>query len=200
MLKRHESYSSFYGGFRWDLPARFNIGAAVSDHWAAREPDRIALFDYRVDGEPARLSYGELTARSNALANGLKASGVGRGDRVALLMPQSFETAIAHVAIYKLGAIAVPLALLFGVEALEYRLQTAGVKAVITNSSGVAKLGKIKGRLSDLEFVISIDGAEGQALDFDRIIASHPTSFAVEDTTPDDPAMMIFTSGTTGPP
>ena len=59
-----------------------------------------------------------------------------RGDRVALLLPQSFETAIAHVAIYKLGAIAVPLALLFGVEALEYRLHTAGVKAIVTNDAG----------------------------------------------------------------
>ncbi len=59
----------------------------------------------------------------------MRARGISRGDRVALLLPQSFETVIAHVAIYKLGAIAVPLALLFGVEALEYRLQTAGVKA-----------------------------------------------------------------------
>ena len=66
----------------------------------------------------------------------MRARGVRRGDRVALLLPQCFETAIAHVAIYKLGAIAVPLALLFGVEALEYRLQTAGVKAVITNAAG----------------------------------------------------------------
>ncbi|RUM97757.1 AMP-dependent synthetase [Pseudaminobacter arsenicus] len=200
MLQRYVSYASFYGNFRWEMPARFNIGTAVSDHWAAREPDRIALFDYRLDGEAARLSYGELATRSNALANGLKSLGVRRGDRVALLLPQSFETAIAHVAIYKLGAIAVPLALLFGMEALEYRLQTAGVKAVITNSAGVAKLGRIKGRLGDLEAVISIDGAEGEAQDFHRIVASHPDDFAAEDTTPDDPAMMIFTSGTTGPP
>jgi acetyl-CoA synthetase len=134
------------------------------------------------------------------LANGLRALGVRRGDRVALLLPQSFETAIAHIAIYKLGTIAVPLALLFGVEALEYRLQTAGVKVVITNSVGVAKLAGIKHRLTELESVISIDGAEGGAADFYRILSANEQDFAPEETTPDDPAMMIFTSGTTGPP
>lgn len=200
MLKRYDSYASFYGNFRWELPARFNIGTAVSDHWAMREPDRTALLDHSADGEATRLSFGELSMRSNALANGLRAMGVGRGDRVALLLPQSFETAIAHIAIYKLGAIAVPLALLFGVEALEYRLQTAGVKVVITNSAGVGKLGHIGGRLKELEAVISIDGAEGGAADFHGILSRNNQDFVAEETLPDDPAIMIFTSGTTGPP
>lgn len=200
MLERRDDYQSLYRDFRWRIPQHFNIGTAVSDHWAAREPDRVALLDYRAEGEAEKLTYGELAARSNSFANGLRALGVRRGDRVALLLPQSFETVIAHVAIYKLGAIAVPLALLFGVEALEYRLQTAGVKAVVTNSSGAAKLARIGSRLTDLEAVVSIDGAESGVRDFHRIVAGHPSSFVAEDTTPDDPAMMIFTSGTTGPP
>ncbi|MEI5682447.1 MULTISPECIES: acyl-CoA synthetase [unclassified Mesorhizobium] len=200
MLERRDDYLSLYRDFRWRIPQRFNIGTAVSDHWATREPDRVALLDYRAEGEAESLTYGELAARSNSFANGLRALGVRRGDRVALLLPQSFETVIAHIAIYKLGAIAVPLALLFGVEALEYRLQTAGVKAVVTNSNGAAKLAKIGSRLTDLEAVVSIDGAQGGVRDFHRIVADHPPSFIAEDTTPDDPAMMIFTSGTTGPP
>ncbi len=200
MLERRDDYPSLYRDFRWRITPRFNIGTAVSDHWAAREPDRVALLDFRAEGEAETLTYGALAAKSNSFANGLRALGVRRGDRVALLLPQSFETVIAHVAIYKLGAIAVPLALLFGVEALEYRLQTAGVKAVVTNASGAAKLAKIASRLTDLEAVVSIDGAEGGVRDFHRIVADHPSSFVAEDTTPDDPAMMIFTSGTTGPP
>ena len=140
MLERADSYEALYRDFRWEIPDRFNIGVAVADRWAAREPDRIALLEYRQNGEAQRLSYGELARQSNALANALKKRGISRGDRVALLLPQCFETVIAHVAIYKLGAIAVPLALLFGIEALEYRLQTAGVKAVITNQAGSTKV------------------------------------------------------------
>jgi len=200
MLEERDDYASLYGDFRWQLPKRFNIGVAVSDHWAAREPDRPALFDYGPDGNVERLSFGELSARSNAFANALRGLGVRRGDRIALLLPQCFETVVAHLAIYKLGAIAVPLALLFGTEALEYRLQTAGVKLVVTNSTGCAKLARIAGRLAALESIVSIDGEEGVALDFHRLLAAHPTRFLAEDTTPDDPALMIFTSGTTGPP
>src|SRR5262249_33712530 len=77
---------------------------------------------------------------SNRLANALVAHGVGRGDRVAILLPQAPEVAAIHVAIYKLGAIALPLASLFGVDALSYRLQNAGVKALVCNAAGLAKL------------------------------------------------------------
>ena len=200
MLERRADYAALYRDFHWKIPRRFNIGKAVSDRWAALEPDRTALLDYRVEGAAQRLSFGELSARSNAFAQALRASGVKRGDRVALLLPQCFETAIAHVAIYKLGAIAVPLALLFGVEALEYRLQTAGVKAVVTNAAGLAKLNAITSRLPALELLVVTDGAFGDAHDFQALVAKHPPLFEAEDTGPDDPAMMIFTSGTTGPP
>ena len=200
MLERRDSYRDLYRDFRWNIPARFNIGTAVADRWAATEPDRTALLEYRVEGEAGRLAYGELAARSNALANGLRAGGLKRGDRVALLLPQCFETVIAHVAIYKLGAIAVPLALLFGVEAIEYRMQTAGAAAIVTNAAGHAKLKKISGRLTALEQIVLIDGAEGSARDFHQLVADHSPHFVAEDTGPDDPAMMIFTSGTTGPP
>lgn len=200
MLERRDSYEALRSDFRWSIPDRFNIGVAVSDAWAARDPRRIALLEDRPSGGPATLSFADLAERSNALANGLRAQGIRRGDRVALLLPQGFETAISHVAIYKLGAIAVPLALLFGVEALEYRLVTAGVRAIVTNASGNARISAIKGRLRDLETVVLVEGGDGDAIGVDRLIADHPVAFTPEDTAPDDPAMMIFTSGTTGPP
>jgi acetyl-CoA synthetase len=200
MLERRDNYRDLYGDFRWKIPERFNIGVAVSDAWAARDPERIALFDYNPAGGTRTLTFGKLARQSDAFANALRARGVARGDRVALLLPQSFETLVAHVAVYKLGAIAVPLALLFGVEALEYRLQTAGVKAVITNGAGHAKLKPIAARLSALELIVAVEGADGDAAGFHQLVVDHAGSFQAEDTGPDDPAMMIFTSGTTGPP
>ncbi|CAI2933057.1 AMP-binding protein [Aminobacter niigataensis] len=198
MLERRDTYDTLYRDFRWNIPQKFNIGTAVSDRWAAVDPERTALLDYHVEGAAKKFSFGELSRRSNAFAHALRARGVRRGDRVALLLPQSFETAIAHVAIYKLGAIAVPLALLFGVEALEYRLQTAGVRAIVTNEAGFAKVGQIAGRLPQLETIVVV--GSGGLDDFQRLVASHAPDFTAEDTGPDDPAMMIFTSGTTGPP
>jgi acetyl-CoA synthetase len=198
MLERRDDYASLYRDFRWVIPERFNIGVAVADRWAAEDPERTALFDYRPDGVPERLSYLELARQSNAFANALRARGIRRGDRLALLLPQSFETVIAHLAIYKLGAIAVPLALLFGVEALEYRLQTAGIKLVVTNGAGAAKLSRISGRLPGLDGIVVV-GSEGSD-DFRRMVADSSGDFVAENTGPDDPALMIFTSGTTGPP
>ncbi|WP_265517557.1 acyl-CoA synthetase [Nitratireductor luteus] len=200
MLERRDSYDALYRDFRWKLPPSFNIGTAISDHWARIAPDRIALYDYRPDGEPGSMTFAALARQSNGFAAALRGLGVARGDRVALLLPQSFETVIAHAAIYKLGAVAVPLALLFGTEALEYRLQTAGVRAVVTNEAGLAKVRAVAGRISGLEAIISVDGADREARDFHRLIADADADFEAVETGPDDPAMMIFTSGTTGPP
>lgn len=198
MLERRETYEALYRDFRWRIPERFNIGVSVADAWAERDPGRTALFDYSPGGEPLRLTFGELADRSNAFADALRSRGVGRGDRVALLLPQSFETLIAHVATYKLGAVAVPLALLFGVEALEYRLHTAGAKAIVTNRTGAAKVEAIRRRLPALATVVVVDG--GGETDFRSMVEAGSTGFTPVDTGADDPALMIFTSGTTGPP
>ena len=194
-------------GFAWRIPARFNIGVAVCDVWAEREPDRIALIDYAGAAEVATHSYGALRARSNALANGLRSLGVQAGDRVALLVPQGLDALAGHIAITKLGAIAVPLALLFGREALGFRLRFAGVKAVIANARGVANIGLIDGGLPDLRWLIETEpaaapptSASWRRIAMETLLASQSEEFAPVDSGPDDPALMIFTSGTTGPP
>ncbi|KQS64428.1 AMP-dependent synthetase [Rhizobium sp. Leaf371] len=198
-------YDALIRDFAWDIPGRFNIGVAVSDAWAAREPERVCLQHFHADGQHEALTYGAFAARSSALGAGLLARGVRPGDRVAILLPQGFEAAIAHAAIYKLGGIALPLALLFGVEALEYRLRDAGACAVITDPSGVARLSALRAGLPDLHLIVCTDGGEGVAdadttVGFDRLLATDASGFAAADTEPDDPALMIYTSGTTGPP
>ncbi len=199
-LPPRDTYEALYRDFRWEIPAKFNIGHAVCDAWAEQEPERVCLQHFNPDGNHFFMTYGELRDRSASFADALVALGVGAGDRVALLLPQSFETVVAHVAIYKMGAIALPLALLFGAEALEYRLKASGASVLVTNRFGLQRLRPIRDRLPELAQVISIDGAEQGVAGFADLVAAHPPLFDVADTGPDDPALMIFTSGTTGPP
>jgi acetyl-CoA synthetase len=199
-LPKRESYDSLIRDFRWEIPDRFNIGRAVADECAAREPERLALEHFSPAGDHARLTYGELRDRSNQLANALVSMGVTRGDRVALLLPQSFATVIAHVAIYKIGAIALPLALLFGADALEYRLNDSAAVAVITNAFGHSKLSDISANLPSLAHVVVTGGVVAGTSNLEEIMAGQSTAFDVVDSSKDDPALMIYTSGTTGPP
>ena len=201
MLPTIENYDELYRAFEWQIPGKFNIGVAVSDAWAAREPERICLQHFSPDGDHQTLTYGAFAQQSSAFARGLERQGIKPGDRVAILLPQGFEAAITHAAIYKLGAIALPLALLFGVEALEYRLLDAGAAAVITNAFGQERLAAIRDRLPDLRLVV-LTGAEAAAgtVDFADLASGDADGFVAADTTPDDPALMIYTSGTTGPP
>ncbi|ADZ68608.1 AMP-binding protein [Polymorphum gilvum] len=200
MLEQAADYETLRAGFRWAIPERYNIAAAVCDDWAARAPERAAIVHVQTDDSVRTWSYLELARASSRFANALAARGIGRGDRVALLLPQAPETAIAHLAIYRLGAIAVPLAALFGVEALTYRLTDSGARAIVTNAAGLEKLAGLRGRLPDLRLVVSIDGAGAGAEGFETLLGRASDRFETVATTPDDPALMIYTSGTTGQP
>ena len=203
MLTPAESYEELRARFRWAVPARYNIGVDVCDKWAG-EPDRLALVYKRGPGEPGpevrRYSFRDLKRLSNKLANALQAHGLARGARLGILLPQAPETALAHIAAYKLGAIAVPLFTLFGAEALEYRLADSGATALVTNAEGLAKIAEIRERLPALEFVLCIDGPGAGAPGFHQELDKARDSFAPVDTAADDPALIIYTSGTTGPP
>ena len=200
VLPAARDYGALYRSFRWQIPARYNIGVDVCDRWAEIDPSRTAIFNLGADGMVEEVSYGALREASNRLANALAARGIGRGDRIALLLAQGTAVAVSHIAIYKLGAIALPLAMLFGVDAIAYRLQDSGARALITNAQGLAKLAAGRDVASDLEFVWSIDGPTDGAEDFNAVLSRAACDFASVGTTPDDPALMVYTSGTTGPP
>jgi acetyl-CoA synthetase len=192
-------YDALHRAFRWQIPERYNIGVEVCDRWAERDPRRLAILHVHPDGRAEAVSYGWLRETSNRLANVLRAHRVKRGDRVALLLPQMPEVAAIHIALQKLGAVALPLATLFGVEAIKYRLQNSGAKALITNAACLAKLTEIRADVP-LELVLSTDGADDGAVGLAGALARAAPDFTPEDTSADDPAMMIYTSGTTGPP
>ncbi len=200
LLPSRETYEELVRDFVWDIPADFNIGRAVSDDWAVRVPDRVCLEHFSPDGRHLSLTYGRLADRSSRLAAALKELGVARGSRVAILLPQGFETVISHVAAYKIGAVALPLALLFGADAIEYRLNDSGAEVVITNRFGLAKIRDSRAGLPALRHIILVGETEDGVFGFDSLIETHDPIAEQAATGPDDPALMIYTSGTTGPP
>jgi len=185
--------------FAWSIPEKYNIGVDCCDRWALVDPDRTAIIEIGPDDAPQPFTFGEMRAESNRLANALRKRGVGRGDRVAVLLPQSRHVAAAHMAIYKLGAVALPLASLFGVDALAYRLGDSGARAVLCDASSLAKIREIPPeQRSELTTILCLDGAEKGAEDFFAVLAGESDAFTPVETRADDPCLMIYTSGTTG--
>lgn len=200
MLHSADDYLSLRRNFTWHIPARYNIATYCCDRWAEADPARPAILWKDDQDRIAALSFADLQKQANRLANALQALGIQGGDRVAIILPQGWQVPVIHMALYKLGAIALPLAVLFGVEALEYRLRDAGVTLAITNHIGLAKIAEIRDRLPALSTLLSTEGPAAGALDFTALLAGARDRFVTADTAPDVPAMMIYTSGTTGPP
>ncbi len=195
-----KTYEEVYNNFEWEIPEYYNIGVDVCDKWA-HEKDRLALIYVDPDGGEQKYSFWELKNTSNQLANALKANGIEREDRVGILLSQRPETLISHVAIYKLGAIAVQLLTLFGPDAIEYRLHDSEAKGVITDIENLPKVMEIKERLPNLKMIMVVDaGKDDNVLDFWKCVEMGSRDFTPVLTKPDDPALIIYTSGTTGQP
>jgi acetyl-CoA synthetase len=200
MLKPGKDYRETIEAFRWEVPEHYNIGVDICDKWA-HQRYRVALIYEDEKGEVRQYTFWELRSLSNRLANGLHACGIERGDRVGILLPQAPETALSHIAIYKIGAIAVPLFTLFGTDALEYRLSNSGAKGVITDQANLPKILEIRERLPHLQTIVVTGGEKPEGvLDFWQLTEKGSTGFEPVRTRADDPALIIYTSGTTGPP
>lgn len=199
MLSYAPSYDELSRRFRWVVPHRYNMGVDVSDRHACG-PVRTALIVEEEDGHVRRFSFHDIRSLSNRLANVLVNLGIERGDRVAVLLPQSLEVAVTHVASFKSGFISLPLFTLFGDEALHYRLSDSGARVLVTDKAGLGKLAAIRNRLPALETILCIEGQSEGALDFHALLAEGRDDFTPVDTGPDDPAVIIYTSGTTGNP
>ncbi|MEK9673105.1 MAG: acyl-CoA synthetase [Rhodospirillaceae bacterium] len=202
MLVKTDTYEKLYDGFAWAIPARFNMGVAVSDAVAYIHPARTALIVAGAGDDTVSYSFSAIRALSNQLANVFTGLGLDRGARVAVLLPQSLETAITHVAAWKAGLISIPLFTLFGEEALEFRLADSGASVLVTDEANYPKIAAIRERLPALQTVLVTDaGADGpDARDFWSGMGRASDAFTPVDTAADDPALIIYTSGTTGPP
>jgi acetyl-CoA synthetase len=201
MLAAQENYDATYRAFEWNIPEYYNIGVDACDKWADGS-GRLALICEKSPAEQSRYTFDDLKKLSNQFAQALVSQGIQKGDRVGIFLPQALETAVAHIAIYKMGAIAVPLFTLFGTEALQFRLADSGASALITHGEGRQKLAEVRNALPALATLFDIDAEQSQAdsLSFWQELERHGADYAPVRTRADDPAVIIYTSGTTGKP
>jgi acetyl-CoA synthetase len=199
VLPQLDSYEAIYRRFEWPIPEFFNIGVDICDKWAD-DPHRLALIHEARDGRTARYTFADLRRLSNQAANLFAARGIRAGDRIAILLPQEPETAVAHIAAYKLGAIAVPMFTLFGFDALQFRLADCEAKLLVTDTASMEKIEQIRPALPQLQSVFCIDGEPRGTQRFGDALRGFPDRFVVQETRADDPALIIYTSGTTGNP
>ena len=158
-----DRYDELYRAFRWNVPARYNIAQACCGAWAA-ERSRFALYWEDESGARAAYSFWDIQQAANRLSNALAGLGVKRGDRVALLLPQRPETAIAYMAIFQMGAIALPLSHLFGPDALEYRLTHAERRERVRQAVGRLLHVPERPRRRGARLVLPVQGEAGAVL------------------------------------
>jgi acetyl-CoA synthetase len=194
-----DRYEELYRSFRWNVPERYNMAHACCGRWAG-ERHRFALYWEDESGATAAYSFWDIQQAANRLANALAALGVKRGERVAILLPQRPETAIAYIAVFQMGAIALPLSHLFGPDALEYRMEHAEASVAIVEPTTLGNLRRIRDRLTHLRHVIGVDVQEAGVHAWKTLLEKASSRFSPVDTKADDPALIIYTSGTTGPP
>ncbi len=194
------SWDKIRKNFRWQIPEYFNIAEAICDRHAG-DAAKIALIYENEDGTVQDWSFQQIQKLSNQLANWFVSQRIQQGDRVGIVLTQRPETPICHIAAFKMGAISIPLANLFGREALKYRLQDSGAKIVFTEAENLDLLLSIKEELDSLEFVVLVGkGGTNNNLQFDALLSGRPDVFKTLKTEAEQPALIIYTSGTTGNP
>lgn len=194
-----DQYAELYQEFHWQVPEDFNIASLCCTRWA-NDPDRIAIYDNDAEDADRVVTYAQLQRAANRLSNVLQRLGVERGSRVAIVLPQRSEVAIAHIACHQLGAIAMPMSVLFGPDALEYRLQDSGAIVAIVDASGLANLAPVRAACPQLLHLITLDCENTENVDWSQALAQASDQFKPVGTRATDPAVLIYTSGTTGAP
>src|SRR4051794_34142626 len=172
------SYEQAVAEHEWHVPERYNIAADVCD----KHPrDKLAMVHEHFDGAVREIVWGELQDLANQAANVLRDAGVERGDRVAVVLPPTPETAAVFFGVWKNAALLLSMSVLYGDDGIRHRLNDSGAKVLVTDRANAARF--------DHPNVLVLD--EG-------LLDGASTSFETADTSADDPAQLYYTSGTTG--
>ena len=162
---QHDASADFYADlhsqFGWQVPEDFNIAQACCTRWAKKTPNNVAIREH-ISGQSLAKSkaytYLELQSAADVMSAKLADLGVKRGDRVAIVLPQRFETAVAYMAVLQMGAIAVPLSMLFGPEALEYRINDSDAVVAIVDEVSESSLRQIVSNCPKLASIMPVAG------------------------------------------
>jgi len=175
------SYEQACSDHRWEVPERYNIAADICD----RHPrEKLAMIHEDFHGAVRELSWGELQDSSNRFANVLAGLGVAPGDRVAMLLPPTPETAAAFFGTWKTGAILLSMSVLYGDDGIRHRLTDSRAKVLVTNAANADRMER-----SLVDHLVILD---------DDLLSQGSTQFTTVDTAADDPAQLYYSSGTTG--
>lgn len=199
LLTRGTTYEEVYGNFKWDIPEHYNIANDVCDRWAD-DDGRVALVYEDSNKDVRTYTFADIRKYANQLVNTFASLGLGRGDRVTLLLAQDPECAIAHVACWKGGMVSGPCSVLFGGDAIAYRVNDSGARVLITDSTNYPKVAEVRDQCPTLEHVLVIDGEPEGASNFWRAIESADETYTNVTTRAEDIAWISYTSGTTGMP
>ncbi len=200
---RPDRYAALVADYRWHVPERFNIAEVCCSRWARDTPEAVAIRYEHEQGARRDFGYADLERESARLAAALQRLGVQAGDRVGIVMPQRFETAVAYLAAFRLGAVAMPLSILFGPEALEYRINDSDARIALVDESGIDNVRAVRALCPGLATVVAVGAAAGRGdVDWEGALADVPAGAFADPVRSgaDDPAVLIYTSGTTGPP
>ncbi|MFH1590507.1 MAG: acetate--CoA ligase [archaeon] len=207
-----KDYEATYKDFKWEdhhdelswwvegkLNAAYN---AIDRHVENGKGDKIALIYLDDNGTRNTYTFSDLKRESDKFANALTNLGIKKGDRVFLFMPRIPEQYIAFLGALKTGAIGGTLFQAFGPAALKDRLQDCGAIALVTSQDLKSRVYEVKDDLPELKHIIVAGGDEDGELDvsFERIMGEASEEFDCVHTDAEDPAFMLYTSGTTGKP
>jgi acetyl-CoA synthetase len=172
------TYEEACANHEWRVPERYNIAADVCDK---HPPDKLAMIHEHFSGAVREILWGDLQALASQAAHALAEAGVERGDRVAVVLPPTPETAAVFFGTWKLGALLLSMSVLYGDDGIRHRLEDSGAKVLVTDRANA-------GRFEHDRILVLDDG----------LLDGRPTDLPTLDTAADDPAQLYYTSGTTG--
>ncbi len=200
-LAAFSSYTDISDNFVWDIPETYNIAARILQG-RERDHDSIAIIHQREDGTVNNVSFASLAAQTRGVAEYLRSKGVVKGDRVGISVPQSPEAAAIHLGVYSLGAIAVPMSLIYGRDTYRHIISNSGARLVFAASNAAEFVRGLRAELPDLEMLVvfSDDATKGEDHFQTAVDGRGSSEVEYEPTLAADPAMLLYTSGTTGAP
>lgn len=200
-LSSLEEYRKLRENFRLECPATFNFGFDVVDRWAKGRPDHLAMHWVGANGEEQKVSFAELASRSNQVAHSFLNLGLSKGDQVLVDLPNVIAWWETMIGLCKAGLIAIPATTLLTEKDIEYRVEAAEIDAVVADNTIAEKVDHVAEQLPGLKHKILV-GREPRAgwISYEDCVAEGSRESSFERTKSDDPALIYFTSGTTGAP